>query len=303
MQLERHSWFTCSGFGSRRERSYVWCERRRQVEADPSCGCCLWEREPGTPNWNFTGELTYDIQVTQPGVQWRWPDDMVTGASTGNPDANKQHYWEVERNNGNVRFPTTGGGGGTPNWDWSGPSSEWAPLVSYNNPLLMYYDPDGKAGQTTPSKWGGFLDPVPFEPTRYGIPPRSLPSIDPAQLLSLEVARRALEDAGYGTREFDRERTAVVFGTEGGSDLSQMHAKGMAALSLTQDGTNYFDYHHNANDTLDKIVPGDLAQNVAVYAAFCQPGDNSQGDCLPFHVGPTEITNSGNFTVGTMPLA
>ena len=48
MQLERHSCFTCSGFGSRRERSYVWCERRRQVEADPSCGCCLWEREPGS---------------------------------------------------------------------------------------------------------------------------------------------------------------------------------------------------------------------------------------------------------------
>jgi acyl transferase domain-containing protein/NAD(P)H-dependent flavin oxidoreductase YrpB (nitropropane dioxygenase family)/acyl carrier protein len=92
----------------------------------------------------------------------------------------------------------------------------------------MYYDPAGVPGQTTPSKWGGFLDAVPFDPTRYGIPPRSLSSIDPAQLLSLEVARRALDDAGYGAREFDRERTAVVFGTEGGSDLS--HAYGFRAL-------------------------------------------------------------------------
>ena len=100
------------------------------------------------------------------------------------------------------------------------PRERWDPEV--------YYDPEGVAGQTTPSKWGGFLDPVPFEPTRYGIPPRSLSSIDPAQLLSLEVARRALEDAGYGRREFDRERTAVVFGTEGGSDLS--HAYGFRAL-------------------------------------------------------------------------
>jgi hypothetical protein len=78
------------------------------------------------------------------------------------------------------------------------PHERWDPEV--------YYDPDGVAGQTTPSKWGGFLDPVVFEPTRYGIPPRSLSPIDPAQLLSLEVARRALEDAGYGRREFDRER-------------------------------------------------------------------------------------------------
>jgi hypothetical protein len=33
-------------------------------------------------------------------------------------------------------------------------------------------------------------------------------------------------------------------------------------------------------------------------STFCEPGDNSQGDCLPFHVGPTTITNSGNFGGG-----
>ncbi|WP_243047948.1 M20/M25/M40 family metallo-hydrolase [Dyella sp. RRB7] len=64
----------------------------------------------------------------------------------------------------------------------------------------------------------------------------------------------------------------------GGSDLSQMHAKGMAALSLTQDGTDYFDYHHNANDTLDKIDPKELAQNVAVYAAFSYMAAQANGD-------------------------
>jgi Zn-dependent M28 family amino/carboxypeptidase len=64
----------------------------------------------------------------------------------------------------------------------------------------------------------------------------------------------------------------------GGSDLSQMHGKGMAALSLTQDGTMYFDYHHNANDTLDKIDPKELAQNVAVYAAFSYLAAEAKGD-------------------------
>jgi hypothetical protein len=64
----------------------------------------------------------------------------------------------------------------------------------------------------------------------------------------------------------------------GGSDLSQMHARGMAALSLTQDGTHYFDWHHTANDTLDKIDPADLAQNVAVYAAWVYLAAQADGD-------------------------
>jgi hypothetical protein len=64
----------------------------------------------------------------------------------------------------------------------------------------------------------------------------------------------------------------------GGSDLSQMHGKGMAALTLTQDGTNYFDWHHTPNDTLDKIDPKQLAQNVAVYAAFSYMAAQADGD-------------------------
>ncbi|TDO47343.1 polyketide-type polyunsaturated fatty acid synthase PfaA [Kribbella sp. VKM Ac-2527] len=83
----------------------------------------------------------------------------------------------------------------------------------------IYYAPDGD-GDRTPSRWGGFLPEIPFDPLRYGIPPASLASIEPVQLLALEAAHRALVDAGYGSREFDRARTSVVFGAEAGSDLS-----------------------------------------------------------------------------------
>ncbi|MFC3452730.1 SDR family NAD(P)-dependent oxidoreductase [Amycolatopsis speibonae] len=75
------------------------------------------------------------------------------------------------------------------------------------------------ADQST-SKWGGFLPPVDFDPLAYGIPPKSMGSIDPAQLVSLQTARRALEDAGYGDGGFDRERTSVIFGAEAGGDLA-----------------------------------------------------------------------------------
>ncbi|MEZ0112439.1 acyl transferase domain-containing protein/NAD(P)H-dependent flavin oxidoreductase YrpB (nitropropane dioxygenase family) [Catenulispora sp. EB89] len=87
----------------------------------------------------------------------------------------------------------------------------------------LFFDPDAvgsAAGRGTPSKWGGFLPPIPFDPLRYGIPPNALNSIEPAQLLALEVARRALVDAGYGRPGVDHDRTSVVFGAEAGSDLS-----------------------------------------------------------------------------------
>ena len=64
----------------------------------------------------------------------------------------------------------------------------------------------------------------------------------------------------------------------GGSDLGSMHAKGMAALTLNQDATHYFDWHHTPNDTLDKVDPKELAQNVAVYAAWAYMAAQADGD-------------------------
>jgi carboxypeptidase Q len=39
------------------------------------------------------------------------------------------------------------------------------------------------------------------------------------------------------------------------------------AIELSQDGTDYFDVHHTASDTLDKVDPIALRQNVAAWAA------------------------------------
>ncbi len=54
----------------------------------------------------------------------------------------------------------------------------------------------------------------------------------------------------------------------GGADLRPLAAAGVPVADLTQDGTYYFDVHHTADDTLDKLDPGDLAQNVAAYAVL-----------------------------------
>lgn len=80
----------------------------------------------------------------------------------------------------------------------------------------LYYDADPAARDRVYAKWGGFIAEQPFDPTRYGLPPVALKSIDPLQLLTLETVRRALADAGVALDQVDRERISVVLGTSGG---------------------------------------------------------------------------------------
>jgi Zn-dependent M28 family amino/carboxypeptidase len=55
-------------------------------------------------------------------------------------------------------------------------------------------------------------------------------------------------------------------GTE--ADISPMAAQGVPAFGLWQDTRTYFNYHHTAADTLDKIVPRELAENAAAMAVL-----------------------------------
>ena len=84
-----------------------------------------------------------------------------------------------------------------------------------------YFDPARRARDKIYSRWGGFIDDMPFDPAAFGMPPSSLPSIEPFQLLTLLVIRAALQDAGYLDRPFARERTSVMLGAGGGgADLT-----------------------------------------------------------------------------------
>jgi hypothetical protein len=53
-----------------------------------------------------------------------------------------------------------------------------------------------------------------------------------------------------------------------GADLGPWVRTGTNAIDLDQDGLRYFDVHHTADDTLDKIDPDQLAQNVAAWTAM-----------------------------------
>lgn len=80
----------------------------------------------------------------------------------------------------------------------------------------LYYNKDRKAKDKIYSKWGGFIDEVPFDPMDYGMPPNTLYSIEPLHLITLQVVREALRNAGYLDRFFRRDRASVIIGAGGG---------------------------------------------------------------------------------------
>jgi hypothetical protein len=53
-----------------------------------------------------------------------------------------------------------------------------------------------------------------------------------------------------------------------GSDIEPLLTAGFPGVGLSQDGTHYFDLHHTPDDTLDKIDPEALRQNVAAWTAM-----------------------------------
>ena len=62
-----------------------------------------------------------------------------------------------------------------------------------------------------------------------------------------------------------------------GPDVGPLAAKGGAWAWLAQDGSDYFHLHHTADDTLDKIDPAALAQNVAAYTVFAYLAAEADG--------------------------
>ena len=61
---------------------------------------------------------------------------------------------------------------------------------------------------------------------------------------------------------------ASVAPAQGGTDVEPIiAAQHLPVIDMAQDGTRYFDLHHTPDDTLDKIDPAQLAQNVDAWAA------------------------------------
>ncbi len=66
-----------------------------------------------------------------------------------------------------------------------------------------------------------------------------------------------------------------------GADVSPLvNEWGHPGASLAQDATDYFDYHHTANDTLDKVDRVQLKQNVAAWVALVWLAAQAEADFM-----------------------
>ena len=52
------------------------------------------------------------------------------------------------------------------------------------------------------------------------------------------------------------------------TDIAPMAERGVPVLGMMQDGVDYYNYHHTAADTLDKVIPSKLRENAAAMAAM-----------------------------------
>ena len=127
----------------------------------------------------------------------------IVGMSCLFPKANDlETYWQniINKVNTIEEIPAE-------QWDWT-----------------RLYSEDPLARDKVFSKWGGFLKDIPFDPSNYGIPPASLASVDPMQLLILEVTRAALHDAGYQKRSFPKDRTSIVLANAGHGPITAFYS-------------------------------------------------------------------------------
>ena len=101
-------------------------------------------------------------------------------------------------------------------------------------------------------------------------------ALEPGEIVGGAVATRlrtafAADDAAFAE---ELARALAPLGVEldaathatGGADVGPLAPAGVPMVDLAHDVTTYFDFHHTANDTADKLVPADMAQATAAFA-------------------------------------
>ncbi|MET9600403.1 aminotransferase class I/II-fold pyridoxal phosphate-dependent enzyme [Streptomyces sp. NPDC006459] len=112
-----------------------------------------------------------------------------------------------------------------------------------------------------------FLDGVDrFDAGHYGVPPARARAMDPQHRLLLDVTREALDDAGLGRGDFDRENTGVFCGLSV-SDYKDLMSAPLRAIALADDARQTADGHGGVLDAVKEH-----AQALGSVQPFSLPG-------------------------------
>ncbi|MEV7559104.1 aminotransferase class I/II-fold pyridoxal phosphate-dependent enzyme [Streptomyces sp. NPDC089795] len=112
-----------------------------------------------------------------------------------------------------------------------------------------------------------FLDDVDhFDALHYGVPPARARAMDPQHRLLLDVTREALDDAGLGRGDFDRENTGVFCGMSV-SDYKDLMSAPIRAIALAEDARLEAGDH---GDLLDAVK--EHAGSLGTVQAYSLPG-------------------------------
>jgi len=178
----------------------------------------------------------------------------------------------------------------------------------------LYDNDQGTRQDSVLAQWGGFFPEIPFDPRRYGIPPKVMPHIGVPQLLSLEIARRALADAGYEDGNFDRENTSVIMGAADGGGLLGDSLKTRAHLNLIDPDSKAWDRlpewtEDSFAGVLTNINAGrvanrfDLGGTNVILDAACASGLMAVGKAVNELVdGSANMALAGAIDVGQVPF-
>ena len=99
-----------------------------------------------------------------------------------------------------------------------------------------------------------------IESDRGGFAPRGISVHGDSTLLQKVLRWKPLFEQLYAGR--------IVSGGSG-VDVAPLVERGVAGFGLIVENHRYFDYHHSANDTLDKVNPRELEMGAIVEAMLC----------------------------------
>ncbi|MEU3373731.1 aminotransferase class I/II-fold pyridoxal phosphate-dependent enzyme [Streptomyces sp. NPDC006660] len=118
-----------------------------------------------------------------------------------------------------------------------------------------------------------------FDAVHYGIPPRRARAMDPQARLLIDLAREAIQDAGWETEGFDREETSVITAlTEGGyRELSTMR------LRMRQLAGGEFGARATDPGWLETVRAVDGLHGTSVAGLLLNMGPNSVSSVFDLH--------------------